>query len=104
VNFSNRLHPRAITANPEYEAGYNAFMRRVAYCYLAHAGDDAGCDNFVAAGRGDQSETAEYLAGWQDVKERMFREVQMDCGGCGTPRATTAMPKAIKSPNGLRVV
>jgi hypothetical protein len=54
--------------------------------------------NLVAAGRDDQSETAEYLTGWQDAKERMFREVQMDCGGCGTPRATTAMLKPSKTP------
>jgi len=51
------------------------FMRRVAYYYL-RTGDDAGWDNLVAAGRDDQSETAEYLTGWQDTKERMFREVQ----------------------------
>lgn len=71
----------------EYNAGYNAFMKRCGYYALAHADQDGMWDEFWKADKDEGlEETADYLEGWEAAKRRMHREVGMDFGACGTPR------------------
>ena len=78
--------------NPEFEAGFRAFMRRCAGYAAAHAG--GSWNAFWAAAKDDKPETADYLEGFARARDRMTRE----CGGLGfgdlTPRALTAFRKA----------
>jgi hypothetical protein len=85
-----------VEVNPEYEAGYNAFMRRCAYYCLAHS-EDMGWESYWEAAKDDRPETPAYVEGWTDAKERIRREAWLDMGGAGTPRNQTAVVKAMQA-------
>ncbi len=81
-----------LSESPEYEAGYTAYMRRLAYYCLAHAGESWDRHVNETAVADTQPETKEYQTGWREAQERMIREVQAQ--GLVSPRAFAAVKRA----------
>jgi hypothetical protein len=76
----------------EYNAGYEAFMRRCAYYATAHAegrNSDVPWRQFHNVGIDHKPETDDYVAGWNEARERMLRECGICFGSFATPRAET---------------
>jgi hypothetical protein len=80
--------------SPEYDAGYNGFMRRIAGYCIAHAGEP--WEAYWSAGLDDQPETKDYVEGWNEAAFRMRREIGVH--SFGNARTETAQMKRLHEP------